>query len=120
MLEYIKGELLDHALFLGMSVDEYWFADPTLLENYEKAFDLKQEYDKGIAWLNGAYVQSALNSSVVWAVLPAKASEYKNRPEYANFPIKERPVKKEYSQEKKELIEKTRNRLAMLGLLEKK
>ena len=33
---YFETELLDYALTIGMTEDEYWFGDPRLMDNFEK------------------------------------------------------------------------------------
>lgn len=119
MLEYVKGDLFDHALLVGMSSDEYWFGDPSLIYNYESAFELKQRYDLQMAWTLGAYFKSALGSTQVWTVQPMKTQDWRMMPKYAENPLERLKPKKQISEEKRKLMEETRQRLASLGLLRK-
>ena len=100
-----------------MSSDEYWFGDPSLIYNYENAFNLKQKYDLQMAWTMGAYVKSALSSTQLWTVQPTKRSEWDAMPKYAENPLEKMKPKKQLSAEKLKLIEETRQRLSALGLL---
>ena len=119
MLEYVKGDLFDHALLVGMSSDEYWFGDPALIYNYENAFNLKQKYDLQMVWTMGAYFRSALGSTQVWTVQPMKQQDWRMMPKYAENPLERLKPKKQVSEEKLKLIEETRARLSSLGLLRK-
>ena len=118
-MDYVKGDLFDHALLVGMSSDEYWFGDPSLIYNYENAFNKKQEYDLQMAWTMGAYFKSALASTQLWTVQPTKESDWKKMPKYAENPLERIKPKKQVSAEKMKLIEETRQRLSALGLLRK-
>lgn len=119
ILEQVKGDMLDLALLMGMSVDEYWFGDPSLIYNYQNAFDMKQRYDLQMAWTQGAYFKSALGSTQVWTVQPAKSTDWSKMPHYVENPAQElRPKpKKEISAEKMALMQKAKNKLSALGLL---
>lgn len=104
---------------MGMSSEEYWFGDPSLLYNYQNAFNLKQKYDLQMAWAYGAYFKSALGSTVVWTTQPMKKTDLNKMPEYAEYPIKETRPPKPISEEKRKLIEETREKLNAMGLLRK-
>lgn len=118
---YIKGDLFDYALLVGMSSDEYWFGDPSLIYNYQNAFNKKQEYDLELIWTLGGYFKSALGSTQLWTYQPYKQAEWDKMPQYAENPIQNhKPIKKEQSEEKKKLIAEARARLSALGLLDKK
>ena len=108
--------MFDHALLIGMSSDEYWFGDPSLIFNYENAFNLKQMYDLQLAWTYGTYFKSALASTQLWTIEPAKESEWNKMPKYADYPIKTF-AKKDMSKEQIQLRENAREKLSALGLL---
>ena len=61
---YFETELLDYALTIGMTEDEYWFGDPRLMDNFEKKFEAHRKMEAHNAWLTGVYVKAAINSSV--------------------------------------------------------
>ena len=120
-MDYIKGDLFDYALLVGMTSDEYWFGDPSLIYNYQNAFNKKQEYDLQLAWTLGAYFKSALGSTQVWTTQPYKKTDWEKMPKYVENPVQPQVRhKKEQSAEKKKLIEEARARLSALGLLAKK
>lgn len=116
----IKGELFDYALFVGMTSDEYWFGDPSLIYNYINAFELRQEYDLQLIWSQGAYFKSALGSTQLWTVQPYKKSDWDKLPKYAEMPKHKQSVKViEETPEKKALREKFKSQLKVLGMLAK-
>jgi hypothetical protein len=117
LAEYIKGELFDYALFVGMSSDEYWFGDPSLIYNYQNAFDKRQEYDLLMAWTYGAYFKSALGSTQLWTTQPTEKSDWNKMPNYVECPVKKKEPPKEQSEETKDLIKKAKAKLTMYGLL---
>lgn len=99
-----------------MSSDEYWFGDPSLIYNYENAFSLRQMYDLQMAWTYGTYFKSALASTQVWTVQPAKESDWAKMPKYAQYPIKQEQSQN-ISKEKIELREQAKEKLSAMGLL---
>lgn len=103
-----------------MSSDEYWYGDPALIFNYENAFNMRQKYDLQLAWTYGAYFRSALGSTQVWTIQPMQKQDWSQMPKYAENPVDDLRPKKPLTKEKRELIEKTKARLTMLGLLAKK
>lgn len=121
IVEQTKGDLLDLALLMGMSPDEYWYGDPSLIYNYQNAFEMKQRYDLQMAWTQGAYFKSALGSTQVWTVQPFKSSDWQKMPTYVENPVEElRPQpKQEITKEKIEMMQRAKNRLSALGLLHK-
>lgn len=47
-------------LAMGMSSDEYWNGDPTLVKAYREAYKMRQEQENHAAWLQGLYIYNAL------------------------------------------------------------
>lgn len=45
-----------------MTYEEYWRMDCELVRDYRKAYELKQEYDNSLLWLQGLYVYKALEA----------------------------------------------------------
>ena len=45
---------------IGMSYDEFWNQDVTLVRVYRKADELKQRRENQMAWLQGMYIYHAL------------------------------------------------------------
>lgn len=74
-------------------------------------------YDLQMAWTNGTYFKSALASTQLWTVAPAKESDWAKMPKYATYPIKNYGGKNQVSEEQKKLREEARQKLSALGLL---
>lgn len=53
-------ELFPFYLAIGMTYDEYWNGDCELTKYYRKAFNIKQELENQLAWLQGMYFYEAL------------------------------------------------------------
>lgn len=86
VLSLAKGEWLDYALTIGMTAEEYWHADPSLIWNYERSFEIRKKLKEQELWLQGAYIRSAL-SSVIVPVGLADNRTHQSLPEYAPSPI---------------------------------
>ena len=102
-----------------MSSDEYWFGDPSLIYNYQNAFNLKQQYDLQMAWTTGAYFKSALGSTALWTIQPFKKSDWNNMPKYAENPSEKFKPQRKISAEQQKFIDETRKKLSAMGLLRK-
>ena len=53
-------ELFPYYLAIGMTYDQYWNDDPTLVKYYRKADELKKERTNERLWLQGMYIYEAL------------------------------------------------------------
>lgn len=53
-------ELFPYYLAIGMTYDQYWNDDPTLVKYYRKADSMKQERLNERLWLQGMYIYEAL------------------------------------------------------------
>lgn len=53
-------EALPNYMLMGMTPDEFWNGDCTLVISYRKAFELKRDYDNFQLWLQGMYVYDAI------------------------------------------------------------
>ena len=49
-------------IHLGMTYDEYWCMDCTLVKDYRKAYEYRQEYENSQLWLQGLYVYRAIEA----------------------------------------------------------
>lgn len=56
-------EALTHYLIMGMSPEDYWHGEPSLVRNYRKKYDIEGENDDFGQWKQGSYFYDALNSS---------------------------------------------------------
>lgn len=98
-----------------MTSDEYWHGDPSLIYNYEKAFENKRKLKEQEMWLMGVYVQNALSSVPLnvagFIEKESQLGKYPECPHTEIINVSEPPTK-----EQQELYERTRNRLISLGL----
>ena len=62
-LDYLD-ELCSYALSIGMSYDQYWYGDPSLIKYYVKAEKIRQKKTNNELWLQGFYVYHAVGSLV--------------------------------------------------------
>ena len=85
-LDYFYDDLLDYALVLGMTPEQYWYGNPRLILNYEKKYQDEMLRKRQEAWLFGAYVKSAVSSTILVAGLADKDTS-KKMPKYADMPM---------------------------------
>ena len=78
--------MLDYALVLGMTPEQYWYGNPRLILNYEKKYQDEMLRKRQEAWLIGAYVKSAVSSTILVAGLADKDTS-KKMPKYADMPM---------------------------------
>lgn len=52
--------MFPYYLVMGMTSEQFWEQDCSLVKAYRKAFQVKQERENYLAWLNGLYVFEAL------------------------------------------------------------
>ena len=106
---YFETELLDYALFLGMSIDEFWFSDPRILDNYEKAYEARRKSEIQKIWVQGAYFKNAIDSSV-FVVGLANKKILRSMPKYPDVPFKtEEETKIDVEKERQRLYEFIKN-----------
>lgn len=82
------AETLDEAfpqyLAMGMTEEQYWDKDCTLVIAYRKAYKIRQEEINYHAWLNGLYVWKALQTAPVFVngFMPkgARVDQYFEKP----------------------------------------
>ena len=53
-------QYFSYYLAIGMTPEQYWEQDSTLVVNYRKAAQIKQNLQNQAAWLQGAYIYEAL------------------------------------------------------------
>lgn len=59
---------------IGVDYDLFWTLNPKSMKPFVKAFELKQEHENQIAWLQGMYIRLAIISAF------NKESKYPNKP----------------------------------------
>lgn len=78
-------EAFPEYLAMGMSYDEYWNKDSTLVIAYRKAYQMRRDNRNFEMWLQGRYIYDAIAalSSILRTSLskqPIKAEKYVERP----------------------------------------
>lgn len=58
----IVDEMFPQYLAIGMPSEEFWNGSSDLAVAYRKAWNLKNEHENYLAWLNGRYVYEAIAS----------------------------------------------------------
>lgn len=68
MYESIIEDVLPLALMVGVEYDLFWTLNPSSLNPFIKAFEMKRkaesERDNVVAWQNGVYIQMAIASTL--------------------------------------------------------
>lgn len=87
--QYLE-DCFPYYLSLGMSYDEYWYGDPSLVRAYRKAEDIRTHRRNWEMWMNGRYTYDAIMRLIpslnMWK--PKEPIEYMKEP----YPL----TKKEY------------------------
>lgn len=95
-------EAFPHYLAMGMSPEQYWEQDCTLVIAYRRAYRIKQEEQNRMAWLQGLYFYEALCdvSPVLHAFAKSgtRVRPYSDKP--IDFGIQTRKTKKQTNQDK--------------------
>lgn len=100
-------EVFPYYLSIGMTADQFWNDDPTLVIYYRKAAELKNERMNQELWLQGMYIYEALcDVSPIMNAMAKKGTKPHPYPE-SPYPISDR-------QRKQDIAEKER-KVAMKG-----
>lgn len=94
--------MFPYYLSLGMTYEEYWHGDTSLVKAYRKAYELKLENDNTLLWLEGRYIYEVLCD-----VAPLYHAFAKN-PKPADYLDKPFPLNTESGKKRKEDEEKKR------------
>lgn len=86
-----------------MTYDEYWRMDCTLVKDYRRAYEYRQEYDNSLLWLQGLYVYRAIEAQRPGWVFYGKKTP---KPEpYLDKPIAvTEELRKQYAAEKTRMM----------------
>ena len=102
-------------LAMGMTYEQFWEQDCSLVIAYRKAYKLRQEEKNREAWLHGLYILKALQSGAI-TVNGFAPKGYSPEP-YPNQPIDFTPVKPKTEQEKLDEEVKARSERIKLGMM---
>ena len=99
-------ELFPYYLAIGMTYDQYWNDDPTLVKYYRKADEIRKERTNETLWLQGMYIYEALCdvSPVLHAFAKkgTKPQPYSERP----YSITAEQVKRAKEEKERKIAEK--------------
>lgn len=96
-------KLCSYYMAIGVSLDEYWHGDPTMLQYYAEAHELKNEQKSREMWLQGLYIYNAMS-----VVLQNAFAKKGSVPEKYMEPVRVAPLTEE---EKQENAEKERQKI---------
>ena len=99
-------EMFPYYLSIGMTFEQYWDGDCTLVKYYRKAEELRNDKRNQELWLQGMYIYDALCdvSPVLHAFAKkgAKPHPYPSKP----YAISEKQIRQEREEKERKLIEK--------------
>lgn len=89
---------------IGMTYDEFWNQDVTMVRAFRKADELKRRRQNEILWMQGAYIRDALLSTVgnMFSGRGATPIEYPKEP----YPITEEQIEDKKERERKDMEER--------------
>ena len=106
------NEAFPHYLSYGMTEEQFWDKDSTLVIAYRKKHDLEKEQQNQMLWLQGLYVYDAITSvaPILRAFSTAKRpNPYPEKP----YPLTVKDIKKE--EEAKEIEKKNEVKSKLLA-----
>lgn len=102
-------ECFPYYMSIGMTYDEYWNGDPSLVRAYRKAEDIRQHMKNQDMWLQGRYIYDAIIRLIPSfnPLKPKDPIEYMDEP----YPISEKDVRERELREQKRKQEAIRNKM---------
>lgn len=104
---------------IGMTYDEFWNQDVTMVRAFRKADELKRQRQNEVLWMQGLYVREALLSTVgnMFSGKGATPIEYPKEP----YPITAVQVEEKKEREQKSMEERMKADLfALAARMEKR
>lgn len=99
-------ELFPYYLSIGMTYEQYWDGDCTLVKYYRKAEEMRNDKRNQELWLQGMYIYEAICdvSPILHAFAKkgAKPHPYPSKP----YAISEKQIKQEREEKQRKLVEK--------------
>lgn len=97
-----------------MTPTQFWYDNPRLILNYTEKFKAEQMRVQQNAWLVGAYVKNALQSTILVAGLADKQTANK-LPKYPEMPKYENVMTEERKQAERQRLYKYYKKLAEIN-----
>lgn len=102
-------KVFPYYLSIGMTYDQYWNEDSTLVIYYREAEELRLEKQNQLAWLQGMYIYDAIGR-ISPALNPAVKKGVKPQPYIENpYPITDRSKEEVQKQKEKNEAMKAKN-----------
>ena len=99
-------ELFPYYLAIGMTPEQYWEQDCTLVKYYRKAEEIRNEKRNQELWLQGMYVYEAVCDVApilhAFAKKGTKPTPYSAKP----YPLNDRQIKRDEEEKQRKLAEK--------------
>jgi hypothetical protein len=114
-------ELFPYYLSIGMTPEQYWESDCTLVKYYRKAEELRNEKRNQELWLQGMYIYEAICD--VSPILHAFAKKGTKPTPYAAkpYPLTNKQIKRDEEEKQRKLAEKGKRFMeAMAASINKK
>ena len=114
-------ELFPYYLSIGMTAEQYWDGDCTLVKYYRKAEELRNEKRNQELWLQGMYIYEALCDVApilhAFAKKGTKPTPYSEKP----YPLNAKQTKQDEEEKQRRLTEKGKRFMeAMAASINKK
>lgn len=89
---------------IGMTYDEFWNQDVTMVRAFRKADELKRRRQNEVLWMQGVYIREALLSTVgnMFSGKGSTPIEYPKEP----YPITEEQIETKRERERKSMEER--------------
>lgn len=108
-------ELFPYYLAIGMTYDQYWNDDPTLVKYYRKADEIRKERRNEELWLQGMYVYEAICD--VSPILHAFAKKGTKPQPYSEKPYAITVAQHKRAEEEKERIRMEKGKRVMEAVM---
>lgn len=107
-------EVFPYYLSIGMTYDQFWNDDPTLVMYYRQADEMRIERKNQELWLQGLYIYEALCD--VAPIMHAMAKKGTKARPYAEqpYPITEKQRRREQEEKERRIAEKGKRMMDML------
>lgn len=90
-------EVFPYYLAMGMTYDEFWYGNPSLVCDYRKAWEIKKQNEEWARWRQGAYIYDALLK-----VAPVLRPFTKGKVEAGKYPEEPWPMTEKEARDREE------------------
>ena len=87
---------------MGMTYDEFWHGEPSLVKHYRKAYEIKRHERNYELWMQGMYIFEALHCTPLLVGFPEKGYKI---PDGAGYPDRPYPLTESEAEERRIMCE---------------